>query len=426
MKLSYLYTIVVVIIISAASIFIAIQYQPGSETIKEDIPEDENDLTPMGELSFNDAINSFAFDFLRELSKESEGNIFISPYSIFTALAMTYEGARNETAQEMATVLNIEQDNESFHNYMKGLYEYLNENSKYNISTANALWIRENFELLKAYLNVITTYYGGESSEIDFSNPEQAAGIINSWVENKTNNLIKNLVSPNAINPALTMLILTNAIYFKGIWQIQFDEVNTTDRDFYVSEESTIQVPTMSLIGKEDRYNYTETDELQILELPYKGEEISMVIVLPKNGVELNSVVSDIEGDNFSELIDAMSRRNVDIYLPKFTLETSYELNDYLIALGMNNAFSGQADFSGIDGRTDLFIDTVVHKAFVEINEEGTEAAAATAVIMNLKAGPDDGDSRIFFNCDHPFMFLIQHKDTKTILFSGVVNNPIE
>ena len=153
---------------------------------------------------------------------------------------------------------------------------------------------------------------------------------------------------------------------------------------------------------------------------------MSMIILLPKEGVNLASIIDTFKEDDYTDWIEVMSRRKVDIYLPKFKFETSYELNDYLIALGMDNAFSGQADFSGIDGRPDLFIDTVVHKAFIEVNEEGTEAAAATAVIMNLKAGPDDSDSRINFDCDHPFVFLIQHKDTKTIIFSGVVNNPLE
>ena len=163
MKLSYIYTIIVAVIISIASIFIAIQYQPVSDIIGEEIPEDKDELTPKGELLFNEAVNSFAFDFFKELNKDSEGNMFISPYSIFTALAMTYEGARNETAEEMASVLNIKQDNESFHQYMKGLHDYLNENAEYNISTANAMWVRENFELLQNYIDVIHNFYGGDS-----------------------------------------------------------------------------------------------------------------------------------------------------------------------------------------------------------------------------------------------------------------------
>jgi len=427
MKLSYIYTIIVAVIISIASIFIAIQYQPVSDIIEEEIPEDKDEPTPKGELLFNEAVNSFAFDFFKELNKDSEGNMFISPYSIFTALAMTYEGARNETAEEMASVLNIKQDNESFHQYMKGLHDYLNENAEYNISTANAMWVRENFELLQNYIDVIHNFYGGDSSEVDFSNPAKASDIINRWVENKTNNLIKDLISPSAINPVLTMLILTNAIYFKGIWQVQFDEVNTTDRDFEVSMGNNVSVPTMCLTQTEDIFNYTETEDLQILKLPYTGDGVSMVILLPKESVDIADVINSIEEESYSDWMDALSERHVDIYLPKFKFETSYTLNDYLKDLGMPNAFSGQADFSGIDGRPDLSIDSVIHKAFIEVNEEGTEAAAATAVIMTLTVdGTDTGDSRIVFDCDHPFIFLIQHEDTGTILFLGSVNNPLE
>ena len=338
---------------------------------------------------------------------------------------MTYEGARNNTADEMESVLNIEQDNESFHQYMKSLYEYLNENADYNISTANALWVRENFELLEEYIDTIETYYGGISSEVDFSKPEEAAEIINQWVENQTNNLIKDLVPSDVIDPVLTMLILTNAIYFKGTWQIKFDEVNTTDKDFTDYEGNLIRVPTMRLTGTENKFNYTETEDLQILELPYTGNEISMTILLPKEGVELSDVINSIDKDSISEWIDSMYETEVDIYLPKFKFETSYGLNDYLIELGMKDAFSSFADFSGIDGRPDLFISDVLHKAFINVSEEGTEAAAATAVVINLKSIDGGGSSRLEFNADHPFLFLIQHKETGTILFLGSIGNPL-
>jgi serpin B len=325
----------------------------------------------------------------------------------------------------MKNVLNIEQDNDSFHQYMKSLYNYLNENSDYNISTANALWVRENFELLDEYINTIETYYGGISSEVDFSKPKEAAEIINQWVEDQTNNLIKDLVPSDVINPFLTMLILTNAIYFKGTWQVKFDELNTTDRDFTDYEEDLIKVPTMRLTGTKDRFNYTETEDLQIIELPYTGNEISMTIFLPREGVELSDVINSIDKDSVSEWIDSMYETEVDIYLPKFEFETSYGLNDYLIELGMQDAFSNFADFSGIDGRPDLFISDVLHKAFINVSEEGTEAAAATAVVINLKSIDGGGSSRLTFNADHPFLFLIQHKETGTILFLGSIGNPL-
>ena len=415
------------IIITASFLVLTTNFEKGNI----EITSSENEtLSEVGNItSFDEAVNAFAFNFYNKFynDPENSGNIFLSPYSIFTALAMTYEGAKNLTAEEMASVLNIEQDNESFHEYMHMLYERLNENSEYNISTANALWSRVGYQLLQDYINVIETYYGGEVSEVDYSNPEKAAEIINSWVENQTNNLIHNLVPPSTINPFLTMLILTNAIYFKGTWEIQFDEDNTTDRPFTMSSGETINVPTMCLTNTQDVFNYTETNEMQILELPYSGGEISMLIFLPREGYDLSNVLEYLDKDTFSDLIESMNQREVDIYLPKFKIETPlYKLKDYLIDLGMPTAFSDNADFSGINGNKDLFISKVLHKAFIEVNEEGTEAAAATAVIMMRKTINGGGSSsRITFDCDHPFLFTIYHKATNTILFMGNVDNPL-
>jgi len=378
--------------------------------------------------SFDEAVNHFAFNLYREFYNDPQnaGNIFNSPYSIFTALAMTYEGAKGVTAEEMASVLGIEQDNASFHEYMQALYRYLNENSKYNISTANALWPDTHYTLLQKYIHVIETYYGGNVSNVDYSNPEAAAKKINNWVENQTNNLIKDLVPASAIDPVYTKLILTNAIYFKGTWMVQFDKSNTTDRQFTTSSGETLDVETMKLVNTENRFNYTETQDLQILELPYNGNEISMMIFLPKEGSNLSEIINNMDNNSYSEIIDKMTKREVDIYLPKFTIKTPlYKLNDYLINLGMPTAFSGFANFSGLDGIGGLFISHVLHKAFIEVNEEGTEAAAATAVIMRLNAS-SGGSSRVVFDCNHPFFFTIHHKETGTILFMGEVTNPSE
>lgn len=415
--------IVGLLIIASAAVLITTD----NKVIDDSTPSDDETLTPLGNItSFNDAVNQFCFDFFKKLLEDetNDPNIFYSPYSVFTALAMTYEGARNNTVVEMENVLHVEQSNDSFHQYMQSLYNYLNNNDEYNVSTANALWPDVGFTLLDEFVDIIETYYGGKASEVEYGNPEEAARIINEWVENQTNNLIKNLVPASAINP-LTKLILTNAIYFKGLWQVQFDEVNTTDRDFTVSSADTVQVETMKLIDTEDKFNYTYTDDLQILELPYTGGDISMMIFLPKEGVELKDIISSLNRKDYISWIDEMYETNADIYLPKFKFETSYRLNDYLKELGMVDAFSNNADFSGIDGTKNLFISSVLHKAFVEVNEEGTEVAAATAVIMDLKAiGPDEPPERIIFDCNHPFVFTIHHKETGTILFMGTVDDP--
>jgi serpin B len=416
--------IVGLLIIASAAVLITTD----NKAIDDSTPSDDETPAPLGNItSFNDAVNQFCFDFFKKLSEDetNDPNIFYSPYSVFTALAMTYEGARNNTAVEMENVLHVEQSNDSFHQYMQSLYNYLNNNDEYNVSTANALWPDVGFTLLDEFVDIIETYYGGKASEVEYGNPEEAARIINEWVENQTNNLIKDLVPASAIDPVLTKLILTNAIYFKGIWQVQFDEVNTTDRDFTLSSADTVQVETMKLTGTDDKFNYTETGDLQILELPYTGGDISMMILLPREGVELSDVISSLNREDYISWIDEMYETKADIYLPKFKFETSYTLNDYLEGLGMEKAFTSEADFSGIDGTKNLFISSVLHKAFVEVNEEGTEAAAATAVIMNLKAvSPDEPPERITFDCNHPFIFTIHHKETGTILFMGTVDDP--
>lgn len=400
------------------------------EDIEDETKESDNETqTGLGnETSFNEAVNDFSFDFFKKIydDKENTGNLFYSPYSVFSALAMVYEGAKGDTAIEMEDVLSIEQDNESFHEYMKSLYNNLNYNDKYDISTANALWPDVGFNLIDDYVSVIESYYGGNAEEVEYAYPKKAAETINNWVENQTNNLIEDLVPPDIIDPVLTKLILTNAIYFKGIWKIQFDEANTTLKNFTLLNNEKIEVDTMKLVDTENRFNYTETEDLQILELPYKGDEISMIIILPGKNSDVSDIVDSINKETYNNWIKSMTKKECDIYLPKFEFKTSYSLKDYLNDLGMEKAFSTKADFSDISNEGQLFLSHVLHKAFVKVNEEGTEAAAATAAAMKLTAFPGEEDTRKTFDCDHPFLFTIHHKKTDTVLFMGEVKNPTE
>ena len=425
-------TLLVIALLVIGSFYVLFITNFGNDDVTDDTVPSKNDDSPViGNItSFDQAVNDFGFDLFKRINEDLDiqTNLFYSPYSVFTALAMTYEGARNNTASQMRDVLSVEQDNDTFHQYMKNLYEYLNENSEYNISTANALWPKVGFELLPEYEDIIETYYGGNTKPVDYSDPKKAADIINGWVENQTNNLIKNLVPEAAINE-LTRLILTNAIYFKGTWQIQFDKENTTMRDFFKSDGETIQVDTMKLTETENLFNYTDTEELKILELEYKGNDLSMLIMLPKDkSSDLSDIVNSINKDDYSKWIDQMTQKKVDIYLPKFEFETKYAFNSYLAELGMSDAFSGsKADFSGMNDEIDLFINSVLHKAFVQVNEEGTEAAAATAMIIGTTSiEPPKEPERIEFNCDHPFLFTIHHKETGTILFMGKVTEPLQ
>jgi serpin B len=374
--------------------------------------------TPKHIYDLQNAMNTFAFQLYKEIIKETSGNIFFSPYSIYIALAMTFEGAKGSTADQMSNVLGYPQGNETMLSTIHYLWEAYNNHSAINLSTANALWLRDGLVVLDDYIERVSLYFEGNVTNIDFSNPTEAAGIINGWVENHTNGLIKDLVPPAALSP-LTQLVLTNAIYFKGAWKVPFNVSDTVMQDFYVTPDVTVKVPMMRLLDSKQKFNFTEDANVSIIELPYGGDTVSMLVILPKNG-NLSSVELALSAAQLQAWRDALTPTSIDVYLPRFKLETSYTLNDYLKNLGMANAFSGDADFSGITGDTDMFISAVLHKAYVDVDENGTEAAAATAVIVTMGM-----NTRPFFNADHPFIFLIQHKETGNILFMGKVTNPL-
>ncbi|MCL5773261.1 MAG: serpin family protein [Firmicutes bacterium] len=362
------------------------------------------------------ANNQFAFDLYFKL-KDKEDNIFFSPWSISSALVMTYEGARGKTAQEMQSVLHFPKDDGIRRASFKEINDRINKkDKKYKLSTANALWAQQAYPFLPEYKNLIQQYYGGKITNLDFiKDAEKSRKIINTWVEQQTNNKIKNLIPPDILGP-LTRLVITNAIYFKGNWLKQFDRKNTAKDNFRISKSRNAKVQMMSLT--DERFNYGETEELQIIELPYADKELSMLILLPK-GDNLKIMEKLLEPKKLNELRSSLLEEKVDVYLPRFKLETKYEMADALKKMGMMTPFSGKADFSGIS-KKQLLIDNVIHKAFVEVNEEGTEAAAATGVVM-LGAGA----IRIpVFRADHPFIFIIQETKTGNILFMGRVVDP--
>jgi serpin B len=425
MKKHNIGVIIVSCIIVISVIYIGYNFKwddSGSEIIKPKQQAIDTLATEQSVEEIANAMNNFSIDFYNSLSIDNSGNMFFSPYSIFVALSMVYEGARNETADEMFNILKFQQYNETFLCSFGKIYNMLNEDQGYTANTANAIWIKKNYPLLDEYLKLIMNYYMGEATELNFSKPAKAAGIINQWVEDQTNGKIKDLIPPTGIN-ALTRLIITNAIYFKGTWDKQFNPDNTFDGDFEISPGNPVTVPMMSLTGEDTLFNYTETDDFQMIELPYTGNDISMIIILPKEDKSLNSVEDSINNENFTLWKDSFYGTEVDIYLPKFKMETEYGLNEYLINMGMLNAFTEHADFSGINGVKELFIHSVIHKAFIEVNEEGTEAAAATGIIVGISSIEP---TRIVFNANHPFLFFIQQKEADNILFMGRVSNPSE
>jgi serpin B len=367
--------------------------------------------------SLTDAINIFSCSLFEKLCNEREGNHFFSPYSVFVALSMTYEGAKNATADELHDMLRFPQNNDTMLCSFGRIYNLLNQKKQYTLNTANALWVKHNYPFLPSYLDFIEHYYMGKATEVDFNDPLTSSQLINDWVSEQTNGKITDLVTADSIDP-LTALILTNAIYFKGTWVYEFDPDLTTDAEFRLPSDEIITVPMMHT-SKEISCNYTENEDVQILELPYKGDKVSMIVILPKRN-DITVAERMITPTTLSMFIHNLHDRSVDVSMPKFLFKTEYSLKNTLIDLGLNVSFTPYADFSGMTGQKDLCIDKVVHKAFIEVNEEGTEAAAATSVQMVLTSIPETTR----FTADHPFVFLLYHKETGMILFMGRVIDP--
>ena len=368
-----------------------------------------------------EANNRFAINLYSQYKSE-EGNIFFSPFSISTAMVMVYEGAEGKTAKEIKSVFGFPKyDNSRRKQYSNLLSEINNKDKEYALKTANALWAQQKYHFLDEYLTTVEKYYGGKTTNLDFINESDSSRlIINNWVEDKTNDKIKDLLPEGEIDPD-TRLVLTNAIYFKAKWLIQFDADKTGDEYFRVNPDKSIKVPMMQPTSQKSTFNYTQNKDLQILEMPYAGEDLSMLILLPLDD-NIEALENSFTIEKLTEWKKSLRRRKVNIYIPKFKFETNYFLSETLSNLGMPTAFTNSADFSGMTGTKDLKIDKVIHQAFIEVNEEGTEAAAATGVTkMTLSKKPPTP----IFKADHPFIFIIQQKDTGNILFMGRVSNPI-
>jgi serpin B len=403
-----------------AAIIISCIFSSGSA--KKISKVDDAGATKQGVNAVVNANNQLAFELYSQFNaKSKDSNIFFSPYSISVALTMTYEGAKGQTAKEMQSVLHIPEDVSVRRSSFAKIYNEINKkDKKYKLSTANALWAQENYKFLEEYTNNVEKYYGGKLTNLDFiRESEKSRQIINKWVEDQTNNKIKDLIPKGVLN-ALTRLVLTNAIYFKGTWVKQFDEKDTREDDFRMGSGNTVKVPLMRLTGDDAKFNYAETDEIQVLEMPYHGEDLSMLIILPK-GNDLANIEKSITLEKLSGWKNMLHIQRVDIFIPRFKFKTKYFMAKALSDMGKPTAFGPAADFSGMDGTKDLLIQNVIHQAFVEVNEEGTEAAAATGVVMGLTSvGP-----RIpIFRADHPFIFIIQESETGNILFLGRVSDP--
>jgi len=403
-----------VVIVTAIAVLFFYPYEP-----KQPPKADDNGWTQQGVQEVVNANNQFAFDLYSELTKSETSNIFYSPYSIFAALAMTYEGAKGQTAGEMKSVFHFPENIILRPNFAK-IYNDINEADKaYELRTGNALWVQRDYPLLEDYTSRVERYYGGKAANLDFiKETEKSRRTINSFIEEQTNRKIKDLLPPGSLNP-LIRLVLTNAIYFKGTWVWEFDPKDTREVDFYVTPTNIVKTPMMYMKPDKARFNYADLGDLQILELPYKGDKISMLILLPSEN--LDTIEPSLTPKKLEEWKNQMQETKLDaIYIPKFEFDTEYTLNENLKALGMPTAFDAEnADFSGMTTAEKIWIDFVIHQAYVKVDEKGTEAAAATAVGMVGRAM-----SRNVFRADHPFIFIIQQKDTGNILFLGRVVDP--
>jgi len=374
---------------------------------------------------------AFAFD-LYQAARASDGNLVYSPYSISLAFAMPYAGARGETASQMATTLHYALPDDRLHPAFNALDLDLarrpdqaagvDEKDRFQLSIANSLWGQDGWSFLPEYLDLLAANYGAGMRLVDFEKaPESARKQINDWVSDQTKKRIKDIIPPGMIDPS-TRLVLANAIYFKATWQYEFDANETSDRPFYLLNGDTVSAPMMA-IGHQVNLSYAAGDGWQAVALPYKGGLTEMLVIVPDGG-NFAAFESALTAERYNEIISALQPQLVILSMPKFTFETQYGLKDILTGTGMQDAFDPAfADFSGIDGQRILYIGEALHKAFIAVDEKGTEAAAATVIIMMAGALPPEG---ILLTIDRPFFYVFRDVPTGTILFMGRVVDPTE
>ena len=389
-----------------------------SKCSKEDkiSSEESDEIIKSVNAGLIDGNTEFSFKIFKELIlDDKDENIFISPLSISTALAMTYNGAEGETKKAMAEALefneiSIEELNQSFKDLLTGIQ---NADSEIELNIANSIWLRKGFSCKEDFINKNKEYFNSEVKKIDFSNPN-APGIINGWIKEETKGKIEKMI--DKIHKDVVMYLI-NAIYFKGNWTYEFSEDATIEDDFYLLDGSTKKVPMMS---QTEDLMYFKGSNFSITKLPYGSEKIAMYVILPDEGTNPDDIIGSLNASKWNEYISSLSQENVLISMPRFKMEYGIKLlNDALKNLGMEIAFGPSADFSGISHG--IFISRVLHKAVIEVNEEGSEAAAATVVEMEKTAMPTD---IVEFIANRPFIFIIADERIGSILFMGKVVNP--
>lgn len=367
--------------------------------------------------------NAFALDLYRELSN-GEGNLFYSPFSISQVLAMAFAGARGETERQMTNALHYELPQGRLHPSFNALDRELvsrgrdlqaEENQFFQLNIANAMWGQQGYEFLPEFLDALAENYGAGLRPLDFANaPEESRVIINDWVSEETQDKIRDLLPPGTVN-RLTRLVLTNAIYFNASWQWPFDKRLTRKLPFHLAGGGMVEAPMMTETSR-DFYSYVEGNGYQAVDVPYSSGEMSMTILLPDRGT-FGEFEDSLNAQVLDRIFDGLEIGHISLTMPLFELESEFSLNQTLADMGMPDAFGAEADFSGMTGTRELWISEAVHKAFVSVDEEGTEAAASTAVVFE-ESGP------LVVTVDRPFIFLIRDRATGTLLFLGRVMNP--
>lgn len=378
---------------------------------------------------------AFAVDLYRQLSS-TDGNLIFSPFSVSLAMAMVDAGARAQTLDEINTGMHFTLPSAQFHpafNALDASLESLgnalgtpqptdeyNPGDDFQLNIANSLWGQADHSFLPEYLDLLAQNYGAGLQTLDFTkDPEAARKTINDWVSEKTKDKIRDLFAQGTITPD-TRLVLANAIYFKASWQSVFTKENTSDGPFTLIDGSQVNVPMMTS-GKTATEYFKGTDYTAVA-LPYKGGQVKMVVVLPDAG-KFQDFEKGLDSARLEEVLNDLSGSVVDLTMPRFKVESSFSLNQALSAMGIFTAFNpDQADFSGMDSQRDLFISQVIHKAFIQTDESGTEAAAATGIAMEASSLPVETPPQVIV--DHPFLFFIYDQTTGTILFEGRVLDP--
>jgi serpin B len=362
---------------------------------------------------------------LYEQLRGKEGNLFFSPYSISNALAMTSAGAKDETLDQMAKTLHLDADSAKVAQEFRQLIESLNgdpKTRKYQLSIANALWCQKGFGFEPTFLGLTQKDYFAGLKQVDFRTQSEKARLeINHWVEEQTKDKIKDLLKPRTVDSD-TRLVLTNAIYFKAAWLKPFLSAATKEDDFLIADGKKIKAPLMHAV---EDCQYAESDDFQLLELPYEANQLSLIVLLPKRIDGLGDLEKKITVDSLEKWRAQAKNHQVTITLPKFKTTAEFDLEETLTKMGMPLAFTSKSDFSGITKDEKLWISKVVHKAFIDLDEKGTEAAAATAVIMMRASAVIRDKPKATFKADHPFVYMIRDQATGSILFMGRLSDPL-